>query len=622
MVLVAALAGCQPEPIQTTVVVTNDAPTTSPSDSPSDPTEAPGDTPGGPLPSIVEPIVSVPVYGGTVEAVDGVGWVAADPPGDRLLVVRDATISSLDLGSNARPFRILVEDGVARVTLRGTGELVSVDVAAEPPAILWRSEVCAEPRGVARSPAGPLVVACAEGQLVEVADDGHVIRSVQLIEDLRDVVPVGDLLYVSRFASAEVVGASATTLSLVFRVKPEPMANVAWRMRADEQQGGTVLLHQTRGDVVVPNPTPDVPTPYYSITFPTACGAIVESTLSFFPDDLVVGEDGVAAPVPSPGATLGDAVLATDFDVAPDGTVAVAAAGGGLGFPPFPDYVRYVSIGLLRDHGACRGGTTFSHTGDEPNRIAAVAYDGGGTLLVQGVGPTQLAKVESGSLSGEVLLSEHTQESSGFPLFHQAPSAPVACASCHPEGGDDGTVWVFLAGGTAGLPFELVRKTIPLAGDLSHRAPFHWSADLADDDALMEDTFTLRMNGGDVSPEETDELFDWLDGLRPVRARSANVLPIQEAGYAAFTKAGCDACHSGPTYTNNRLEVVRAGVEPIKTPSLLGLAARNPLLHDGCAATLEERFLPPCDDGTDLHGELSLLDDVEMDALLAFLRTL
>jgi hypothetical protein len=339
------------------------------------------------------------------------------------------------------------------------------------------------------------------------------------------------------------------------------------------------------------------------------------------PQERVVGTDGVAAPVPVPGATLADAVLATDFDVALDGEVIVAAAGGGGGFPRFADYVRYPSVDTLRNKGACKSGTVFSHTTNESSRISAAAYDAAGELLVQGVSPTQLVRVHPNA-SREVVLADPDLDSSAVRVFHQAPSAPVACASCHPEGGDDGSVWVFLAGGTAGLPFELVRKTIPLAGELSARVPFHWSADLADDDALMEDTFTLRMNGGDVLPTETDELFAWLDGLRPVRARSADVLPVQQAGYAAFTKAGCDECHNGSAYTNNQLAVVREGTEPLKTPSLLGLVARQPLLHDGCAATLEERFLPPCDDGTDLHGLLSALDDAEMDALLAFLRTL
>src|SRR5688572_14853473 len=238
-------------------------------------------TPGGPLPSIVEPIESVPVYGGTIAPVEGVGFVAADPPGNRLLVTRlGPVVSTFDLGFNARPFRILVEGTVAHVTLRGTGELVAVDVAAEPPTLLWRSEVCAEPRGVARSPAGPLLVACAEGQLVEIADDGVIVRSVPAIEDLRDVLPVGDLLYVSRFATAEIVGVTPDTLAEVFRVKVGANANVAWRMRPDAQRGGVLVLHQTRADVPVPTVLPAA----YDSEFPTACTDLLESTLTHVPE--------------------------------------------------------------------------------------------------------------------------------------------------------------------------------------------------------------------------------------------------------------------------------------------------------------------------------------------------
>jgi hypothetical protein len=49
---------------------------------------------------------------------------------------------------------------------------------------------------------------------------------------------------------------------------------------------------------------------------------------------------------------------------------------------------------------------------------------------------------------------------------------------------------------------------------------------------------------------------------------------------------------------------------------------RQPLFHDGCAATLHDAFVPPCDDGTDQHGLTSTLDDDNRTQLIAFLRTL
>jgi hypothetical protein len=55
-----------------------------------------------------------------------------------------------------------------------------------------------------------------------------------------------------------------------------------------------------------------------------------------------------------------------------------------------------------------------------------------------------------------------------------------------------------------------------------------------------------------------------------------------------------------------------------QAPSLVGVGARLPLMHDGCADTLRERFDPAC--GGDAHGPA--LSDEEVDALVAYLETL
>lgn len=59
---------------------------------------------------------------------------------------------------------------------------------------------------------------------------------------------------------------------------------------------------------------------------------------------------------------------------------------------------------------------------------------------------------------------------------------------------------------------------------------------------------------------------------------------------------------------------------PLQTPSLLGVSARPPYLHDGCAPTLADRF-GPCGGG-DQHGKTSALGAADLDALIAYLETL
>jgi hypothetical protein len=58
----------------------------------------------------------------------------------------------------------------------------------------------------------------------------------------------------------------------------------------------------------------------------------------------------------------------------------------------------------------------------------------------------------------------------GHELFHREAPAGLACASCHPEGRDDGRVWKFLPDGA--------RRTQNLAGGVIETAPFHWDGAL------------------------------------------------------------------------------------------------------------------------------------------------
>ena len=58
---------------------------------------------------------------------------------------------------------------------------------------------------------------------------------------------------------------------------------------------------------------------------------------------------------------------------------------------------------------------------------------------------------------------------------------------------------------------------------------------------------------------------------------------------------------------------------PLQTPSLVGLGSRVPLMHDGCAKTIAERFSQKC--RTDKHGFVPLAAD-EINDLVSFLNGL
>jgi hypothetical protein len=51
----------------------------------------------------------------------------------------------------------------------------------------------------------------------------------------------------------------------------------------------------------------------------------------------------------------------------------------------------------------------------------------------------------------------------------------------------------------------------------------------------------------------------------------------------------CNTCHSGPKLTNNlTLDLGTGG--SFQVPPLVGVGWRTPLLYDGCAATIADRF--------------------------------
>ena len=58
----------------------------------------------------------------------------------------------------------------------------------------------------------------------------------------------------------------------------------------------------------------------------------------------------------------------------------------------------------------------------------------------------------------------------------------------------------------------------------------------------------------------------------------------------------------------------------MQVPSLIGVSTRAPYMHDGCAATLRDRFDPAC--GGTAHGQAELLNEAELGELIAYLESL
>jgi cytochrome c peroxidase len=208
-----------------------------------------------------------------------------------------------------------------------------------------------------------------------------------------------------------------------------------------------------------------------------------------------------------------------------------------------------------------------------------------------------------------------------------SPNVGAACATCHPDGRDDGHVWHFPDG---------PRQTPQLAGRMTTRTgPFHWSGEFPSLRDFLDVTVRHRMGGGVVDAQMTTQLSSFIDAIptpdNPYKAEAPTEAQVR--GSQVFLKAKCNECHDGETLTNNKQAnvgtFVLTGANPdidtvrqngLNTPSLLGLARSAPYLHDGSAQTLKDRILQTR--YTDQHGKTSQLTNAEIDDLVEFLRTL
>ncbi len=554
-----------------------------------------------------------PISGGTLLVSPNNRWaVVSDPDRDQVVVVDlDAAkvTATIALEPGDEPGR-LAEDGAGHVhvALRRGGALLTIDPAAG--TLLERRPVCAYPRGLAYDAAGDVLhVACAEGLLVSLpAVGGEATRSVSLDRDLRDVVVESGRLWVSRFRSAEVLLLDDQG-ALSERFRPLELRGlegfggasgeervgtpgVAWRMVADPA-GGVFVLHQRAElDAAV------VDEGGYS----TGCTGIVAGAISHY----APGEPILTSTMPFVAPLNVDlAVQDDDFMIASAG--AMTSGELNMFFPTVPRFTR-ADI-ELSDDPTSNGCTGFSSELGEltvDGQAVAVGFDG----------PERVIQLREPSMliigDRAVNLPGDSRQDTGHLLFHAATGAGLACASCHPEGREDGNTWVFADIGA--------RRTQSIGGMLAGTAPFHWSGDEATFGDLVSDVMTGRMLGPLLTDAHSAALKNWIDAIPRWQAPPAEDSAAVDRGRVLFEtqSVGCSTCHAGEKLTNNRTYDVGTGAN-LQVPSLRGLVWRAPFLHDGCAKSLADRF---GDCGGDAHGDVSALTSAERSDLIAYLKSL
>jgi YVTN family beta-propeller protein len=228
----------------------------------------------------------------------------------------------------------------------------------------------------------------------------------------------------------------------------------------------------------------------------------------------------------------------------------------------------------------------------------------------------------------------------------------ISCASCHPDGHNDGRVWQQPEG---------LRRTPALFG-LAHTHPLHWSADR---DEVQDFEYTIRgplMQGRGlldqaIKPKDgfkAIELEEALAGrskdldtlaiycnsfeftLSPHIPAPGQLYPAAQRGKELFfsDSVGCAKCHSGPYFTDSSLkkpfqlhDVGTGNDDPTEkmgpkydTPTLLGIYRTAPYLHHGKAATLNDVLTTF--NKEDKHGKTSHLAKDQIDDLVEFLKSL
>ena len=225
----------------------------------------------------------------------------------------------------------------------------------------------------------------------------------------------------------------------------------------------------------------------------------------------------------------------------------------------------------------------------------------------------------------------------------------ISCAACHNDGGHDGRVWDLTGFG------EGLRNTISLRGHAgTAHGRLHWSSNfdevqdfeqqirgLAAGTGLMSDS---DFNAGTWSQPlgdpkagrsaDLDALAAYVASLNtfapsPHRNADGTLTADAVAGETVFQFKGCAQCHSGSNLTDSvtssdtlhdigtlkpssgrRLSDTLTGID---TPTLRGVWASAPYLHDGSAATLS--------DAVSAHEGITVTP-LELDWLSSYLQQL
>lgn len=476
-----------------------------------------------------------------------------------------------------------------------------------------------EPFGVLQISAEQIAVTLFRAAQVTIIDTG----SLQVVDNLA-VSPHprglalsadGSEFYVTHFLSGQLSIIDIETLSVDNLVQPEADGNLFQNL-AVSGDGTRLFLPNSRSNASNPSLTFDTTLfPVVSVVDPVTAVPIPGERIS-----LDIADEPVGIPI--------DAALTADH--------------------------LFVLNAASNDLSVINRITSFSdghiELGDNPRSMVLSAD--GSRLFVHNSLSASVSVVDTAQLSveTEIAIAPNPLPASlinGKRLFNSSDRSDmsrdqwIACASCHFDGEMDARTWFFPDG---------PRNTTSLLG-VGSTVPFHWSGDL---DELQDVEATIRdIQAGtglakgpdnctptcDTAPpnagrsQDLDDLAAFMASLEfspnPFLGPNAQLSEAALRGNNLFYSdtTGCSGCHSPPFFTDHLRHDVGTGDNPdenngpdFDTPSLRGVYATAPYLHDGRASTLTSVLTTYNPD--DKHGLTSSLTESEVEDIVAFLNSL
>ena len=545
------------------------------------------------------------------------------------------TVTIVELATHKKRAEIAVGKHPEGVSFVGAGHQLAVAVYdddrvivldADSGQITHRLDVFDEPYGVVSNRAGSRLYVTLDypGQILEIdAAVGKILRTLEAGDFARGLALSRDesKLLVTQYYTGEVLAIDLAGESVVDR----------WKGISNDNLARQIVVHPQRNKAYVPHIRSRV--------------TAVHGEGSIFPYvsviDTAAAEGNRRRRIPM-DAFLGNLVTSNPWEAAisPDGRqfyVVFAGTDDMFACDVVDDDYREIAYRKL------------VRLGKNP-RAVRVAPDNE-TLYVYNALDFSVVAYDAKSLSAKatIVVTENPlgdEKLRGKVLFYSAQQPIVGrrwitCASCHPDGQQDGRTWHNPEG---------LRNTQWLAG-LAWTHPIHWSADR---DEVQDFEHTIRgplMQGrglirGDVQKDlgqpnkgpsaDLDALAAYTNShelpLSPYgkEGLSAAAQRGKELFFSAETK--CATCHSGPLFTdssNKGLPMHDVGTgddDPSEklgpkfdTPTLLGVYRTAPYLHHGQAATLKDVL---ANNPGDRHGKTSHLSSREMDDVVEFLKAL